>query len=234
MKKKLLLLAGLCLALLLNAQNKSATTIVAAGEDPDKILASSSFLFYDYQDATFSSKQGFGKAKMNYNMLTGEMMFINERDTLALANPQDISSIKIGKQEFIYKSKEFMEILQEADNKMVLLRRRIKPAAVKRTGAYGIATSTDAMDQISVFSMERMGNQTTTDISATQIVTYEIVYTFYLQVNNSLYTGATEKNFQKVFSIDKQLISNYINENKLNLKKEEDIIQLFNFCAEKN
>jgi len=223
----------LFLSLLLNAQEKTSITIVA-GEDVNKVLSTSCFLFYDYQDATFYSKKGMGKVKMNYNMLTGDMMFINEGDTLALSNPQDIISITIGKQEFIYKSKNYLEILQEIDNKMLLVQRRIKPTVVKQTGAYGVTTASASIHNAS-------GLQTTTSVygdsklNTTKQVVYEVVYTFYLQINNSLYTGATEKNFQKIFGANqKERISNYIKENKLNLKKEEDIIQLFNFCAGKD
>jgi hypothetical protein len=209
------------------AQNK-ITTNVHSGQDVNDILSNSRFLFPEFQDALVLSKKGTSKAKMNYNMLTGSMMFIGQDgDTLILSNPGEIRAIRFGRQEFIHAAKEYVEILATAGVAGLAVSRRIKPATVKQYGAYGMTTSTAAIDNLNV-----VADKATPDgLTINKEITYAVIQIFYLHDGKSL-RPATGKNFEKIFGKHKkEQISAYIKEYNLDLKKEEDLIKLFNFCA---
>jgi len=228
MKKIVLLTVFIILFSVLFGQDKIRTNI-KEGEDVNTILSSGRFFFADYQPAVFFTAKGSGQAKMNYNMLTNEMMFINSGgDTLALSNPKDISVINFGRHKFTYTSKGFLEILAEttSTNTALLVSQRIKPATVKQYGAYGMTTNTAAIDNINHL------NSTSDKLIIDKEITYAVTVIYYLQSGKSI-TLANEKAFVKLFGKNKkEQINAYIKEQNLNLKKKEDIIRLFNFCAQ--
>jgi hypothetical protein len=194
------------------------------------VLSSSRFLFPDFYEAMVVTKKGTGKAIMNYNMLTGDMMFIDQNgDTLAVLNPEEIRAIRFGKQEFIRNAKEYVEILATAGVTGLAVSRRIKPATVKQYGAYGMTTSTAAIDNVSVIADKARPD----GLTINKEVTYAVIQTFYLHDGKSL-RPATEKNFQKLFGKSKEVVNAYVKEQGLDLKNEEDITRLFNFCAKDN
>jgi hypothetical protein len=228
MKKYLLIImliaAGYSVAF---TQNK-ITTNVRTGQDVNEVLSDSRFLFPEFQNAIVVTKQGTGKAMMNYNMLTGDMMFIDQNgDTLVLLNPAEIYAIRFGKQEFIYSSKKYVEILATAGTVSLAISRRIKPVIEKQYGAYGMATNTASIDNVNALT----DNANSVRLTINKEITYTVVQVFYLQSGKSL-KQATEKNFQKAFEKNKEVINTFIKEHGLDLKKEEDIIRLFNFCTQ--
>jgi hypothetical protein len=209
------------------AQNR-ITTNVRSGQNMNDVLSNSRFLFSEFQDALVLSKKGTGKAKMNYDMFAGAMMFIDPNgDTLAVLNPGEIRAIRFGRQEFIHTAKEYVEVLATAGVVSLTVSRRIKPATVKQYGAYGMTTSSAAIDNLSV-----MTDKTTPDgLTINKEITYAVIQLFYLHDGKSL-RPATEKNFQKLFNKSKEVVNAYVKEQDLDLKKEEDVIRLFNFCAQ--
>jgi hypothetical protein len=191
------------------------------------ILSNSRYLFPEFQDALIFTNKGTGKAKMNYNMLTGGMMFVDQNgDTLAVLNPDEIRAIRFGRQEFIHTAKEYIEILATAGVVSLAVSRRIKPVTVKQHGAYGMTTSTAAIDNVSVIT----DKATPDGFAINKEVTYAVTQIFYLHDGKSL-RPVTEKNFQKLFGKRKEVVSAYVKEQGLDLNKEEDLLRLFKFCA---
>ncbi len=201
------------------------TTKANDGDDANVLLSFGRFLFPDFQKATFFGINGNGQAMMNYNLLTDEMMFVDAAgDTLVLSNPKDINIISFGKRNFKYTSKGYLEIVANEGEKALLVSRRIKTENVKQYGGYGIATGTSSIENINSLS------SSTEKLNVSQEITYAVKNTFYLQSGKSI-LAATEKNFKKVFPKNKKTIDGYIEEQKLHLKRETDIINLFNYCA---
>lgn len=230
MKIILLVAAGIFLTHTVSSQER-VTANVRHGENVNELLSNTKFLFPEFQSLTLVTQKGAGQVKMNYNMLTDEMVFINPQgDTLALGNPKDINAINFGKRGFIYTSKGYLEILADNGDKLLLISRRIKPATVKRYGAYGQAINTAFVKNISGLLDDASAGSDRLAIN--HEITYTITLNYYLQAGKSL-KPATEKNFEKTFGKHKkELISAYIKEHSLDLKKEEDIIKLFHFCAQ--
>ncbi|MDR3350776.1 MAG: hypothetical protein LBN98_03910 [Prevotellaceae bacterium] len=220
----LIFLAAGCSAVL---AQKKITMNVRTGQNVNEALSNSRFLFPEFQEVMLATKKGSGQARMNYNMLTGVMLFIGENgDTLALTNPDDIFSIRFGQSDFIHTSKGYVEVLATAGHIRLVVSRRIKPATVKQYGAYGMTTSTAAIENAAVIS----DKATPDGLTINREITYAVVQTFYLQSGKSL-GPVTEKNFQKNFGKNKDIISSYVKEHDLDLKQAAGLIRLFNFCA---
>jgi hypothetical protein len=231
MKKILLLTVGIFLMHAASSQER-ITTNVRRGENVSDLLSNSRYLFPEFQTLTLATQKGVGQVKMNYDMLTNEMVFINSQgDTLALGNPKEVNTINFGKRSFIYTSKGYMEILAEEGDKTLLISRRIKPATVKQYGAYGTKNNTAFNKNISGLLDDAAAGPERLTIN--HEITYAVTLNYYLQAGKSL-RPATEKNFQKLFGKSKEVVNAYVKEQGLDLKNEEDITRLFNFCAKDN
>jgi hypothetical protein len=210
------------------AQEKKTTTVrVFVGDDVNELLSTSRFLFTDFQNATFSSTEGVGQAMMNYNMLADEMMFIDDKgDTLALNNPKEINMISFGKRKFLHTQKGYVEMIAYTGDKALLKGARIKPAAIKHYGAYGMSNDIASIEEVSAIP------DRSEKIGVAKQVTYKVTTSYYIQLNNSL-RMVNRKNFEKSFkNKPKGAIAAFIKDNDLDLDKESDIIKLFVWCSE--
>src|SRR6187455_3617263 len=101
---------------------------VKAGEDFSKLISDSGgYRFASFTTGTYSLNIGRNSsAKLNFNLFTGEMQYINYKaDTLAIGNPGDISSILIQNVMFCYDN-GFKEVISNYDSIKLLLEYNVK------------------------------------------------------------------------------------------------------------
>jgi hypothetical protein len=237
MKKKIALIT-ICMTvshIASYAQNKINIENAKDGANINVLLSDSQFLFSDFQNATIYFKNGgIAKSLMNYNMLTGEMQFVdeNKKDTLSLTDSNDIRLITFGKRSFVYTAKGYSEILAEHNETALLVNRRIKMANMEAYGAYGTKTGTSFVSNVSSMTDNYLPRNKI-NMSTVSSITYTLTSIYLLQSGKKIYRGATEKNFQRVFNKQKKdAIKEYIKNENINLKNEEDIIKLFKFLAD--
>jgi len=143
------------------AQNQQIKKTVADGSDLNTVLADERFLLDSFKESqVFFKNSAITKAKMNYNLLFDEMMFIGDKgDTLALKNLSDIAAIVIDGQLYLYKAKRFHAVLSmDTDSEIALMvRKYIDRGTPAKYGAYGMASPTASISTYSSLSLESMG-----------------------------------------------------------------------------
>mgnify|MGYP003623459335 CR=1 FL=1 len=147
---------------------------------------------------------------LNYNILTNELQFIENNDTLEVSNLSNVEKVvannftllNIGKKKGLA-----LIIAQSPDNTKQLA---VKKSLITRTAQSGGFTVRNPED-------------VTVDIAIIGKVDY---YLF----NNNKATEANRKNFGKLFSNNKNDIEIYIKNNNIDFENEESIKQLFNYC----
>ena len=116
---------------------------------------------------------------------------------------------------------------------LVLAQKGLRSLSVKKNiiakdppkkGAYGSRSETTAITQYNSISSSG------TEILLPVEVELRTSLTYYL-VEGTKVNIATKKNFLKMFSNHKKTIEEYLKTNKINFDKEEDLIQLFNYCV---
>jgi len=184
------------------------------------------YLFPSFTDGTARIKDGGQlKSKMNFNMLLCQMQFINAHgDTLNIANPSEIDSIRLNNKSFFYKNGYF-EILDEYGSVKLMVSRSVKYEPVK-IGAMGIPSHGTSIDS---YATLRDQNDTKLLI-LNEDLDVVLESSYFLTKNNGDLVVASKSNFLNLFEKNKQSIEGYLKLNKPNFNKQSDLQKLFDFC----
>src|ERR1043165_4010586 len=74
-------------------------------------------------------------ANLNYNLFTQTVQFISGNDTLSLADEKELKAISIDSHYYIFE-KNYYEVKNAFGKNKFLVKQRIRPAEVKKIGAY--------------------------------------------------------------------------------------------------
>jgi hypothetical protein len=197
--------------------------IIHAGES---LSAYSTYRFPSYEEATILFKNGGTlKSRINFNMLLCSMQFIDSKgDTLEIAKPKDIDSIRFSNSIFFFNDSYFEILATSGSAKLIASRRAsIEPVTL---GAMGTAAR---------------------NVSAESYATYKYIFSLpiNLQLNEDVYIydkteyflmteagevfKATKNNFLRKFGSHKSDIENFLKSNKVNFNSESDLEKLFHF-----
>ena len=211
----------------LSAQERVSTK-VAAGDDLNEALATSRYLFADFQDARVIVSNGTYQVKMNYNALTDEMDFFDDSGTLVTLPKNNVRAIYFGERLFRYSPNGYVELLSGRNLDFdLLIHRKFNMVSSKKQGAYGTTSETTSISSFSQISTESGIKQ----LSVVEDVTYQKTNIYYLY-DGSRYYVANKSGFKKVFGKQKPDLDNWLKNNPVNYTKEKDIIRLFTYCIE--
>ncbi len=153
---------------------------------------------------------------LRYNIYNDDMEFKNSEDTyLAIGDPTLVKMIIIGDDKFIYTDKRkkngeqfgYYKLLEDGEIKLLLKYNVVFKKAVPTTG----------YEEAEPPKLERISD------------TYYI-----LQGNNEPQQISKKKDIDLIFGPKSSEIDNYIKKEKLNVKKEEDLIKLVEFVNKSN
>lgn len=226
MKKKIfyLLICCLCLPVSMLAQ----TVQIDQKTDVEKYFSKSRWLFPDFETGTVWLKQSRSQAKLNYDLLTEKIFFIDaKQDTLALVNYKDVVIIQVGQRYLKPYNNYFIEVIARTkDDNELWLKRQLKKTDTEKAGAYGLPTSTSGVASINSINT---GGGYFKEIEVKEWSKYSHTVAFYLSDGNNP-TTANKKAFLKMFSKQKKQIEAYLSENPVNFEKEEDLKRLLEYC----
>jgi len=229
MKKRSILIAFMTIAGIFAAGQERITTRATSVDDLNEVLASSRYLFPEFQDARVILRNESLSVKMNYNALSGEMEYLDETGTpLSLWNKNDVRAIVFSNRIFKYIPKGYVEILSEMSSDVELLvHRMFKEGDRKKIGAFGIATNTSPIASISQVTSDAGVH----NLSIAEEVSYYKTHTYYLYASGT-YRLANKSGFKKVFGKQRPDMEEYLKSHPVNFTKAEDIIRLFTYCTE--
>ncbi|MDR0754100.1 MAG: hypothetical protein LBF04_01795 [Prevotellaceae bacterium] len=193
----------------------------------DQLPRNAVYVFPDFTEGTVFFKNGtMTSAKLNYNTLTEEMQFIDDKENImAISNPQDINYIIINKKTFYYVSgKSFGELLVYNDEVRFLTKRKTALTDSQAKGAYGQVNTTSAVT--SVVPTRQY------DIGILRDLTFNIIDEFLLERNGKFTKIIGVKSFIKIFPQYKNEITKFVESNKTNFKNEKALIKLTNYCTQ--
>ncbi len=210
------------------AQGADRLKIKAGGE---RGFAYKIYRYPNFVEAKVYFKSGaFGRSRMNFNLLLGEMHFIDARhDTLALSGLDKVDYIAIGADTFYYDAlnAEFLEQVASFDDAQLMVSKQYKYTATHKNAAYGQYSATQASTSLN--NIQADGR--TVELSPDQYTHYIKSAKYYIKANGGDVVPATKGNFLKVFSAHKNAIQDYIKANKTDFEKEEDIKSLLSFSS---
>ena len=217
MKKTVLFLALLSFAIVcVRGQTEKSQTI---------------YLFPQFENATVYLKNGQVQTKMNYNIFADEMVFIDGRDTLLLADKNNVSSIMIAKRTFVYlPQRGFLELIGATNDIDVCLaiQHKVKYLGSKSTGAYGASSDLAATNTISSLGMQNNSSVLYLYEGALN-ESYKRDNVYFLKSGKN-YKIANRSGFLQSFPVIKKQLENYLVSDPVDFSSSTDLIRLYYFC----
>jgi hypothetical protein len=199
--------------------------ITVRGQDKSETV-SPHYVLPDFVKGSVKMKNGktIG-AIMNYNKVSEEMIFDKDGQRLAMDNLQTIDTVFLGSMKFVPFEKVFHEVLVN-DRISLFMQHKCNLVPPGKPAGYGGTSETSATSTISVlvssgmlYKLELPGEYRVSDVSQFWIIKDKLPVRI-----------AGERQILKTFPEKSKEIEQYIKQNKLNLRKQADMIELINKC----
>lgn len=187
----------------------------------------SHYLLPDFTPGTVLMKNGTrNPALLNYNAASEEMIFDQNGQKLALANPTLglIDSVFIADKTFVRQSNKFMEVLFQKDFQLFAEHKcRVTPPP--KPAAYGGTSETSSVDTYSSWSSDgRMYNlQLPDDFKVRPYAVY------WLRKDGKMRNFVSMGQIRKFYAKKKKQLKTYEETNKTDFEDAESITKLFQF-----
>jgi len=220
----LLLIPGL-----LSAQRRQVVATNSGEDLSQKVSTHIQYLFPEFTNGDVYQRGTRSSGKLNYNMLLGEMQFLENNQVMSLANSRDVLVVNIDNRVFYpLNDKEFTEMLLTTGDHQLRVRRRGNVASHAKKGAYGTTSSTSAIT--SYTSIER--DNRTHSLSVFEEVLVTVNYFYYLVGPNGKYVQIKNvRSFTKQFPAFRSQIEAFARENNIRFNDEDDLKKLLKFCS---
>jgi len=199
---------------------------IVSGISQDETIVESPYLFPEFTAGKVRLKTGNVKeSKLNYNILTEEMVFDNSGTYLAFANNELIDTVYIKDRKFVFIEKLFYELIEKLP--VSLLQRHfctlIPPG---KSSGYGGTSQTSAIQSNSSFYTSKG----TYDLKLPDDYKIQPDFEYILVKEGTLYRANNVNQVVKCFPEKKDTIKKFAKENKTNFRKNEDVATLIKFC----
>ena len=212
-----------------SAQNRQIVD-AASGEDLSKIVSGQmQYLFPEFTGGdVYYMGLPKGSGKLNYNMLLGEMQFIENGQVMSLDNVKDVILVNIGNRRFYrFNNTEFVEELMSTGKYQLRVRRKGNVAPHSKKGAYGMDSSTSAITSYS--SINSDSQQYNLTVEGKMLISLN--YFYYLVGTNGKYALIKNvKTFTKQFPAYRAQIETFVKEHHTRFNNDEDLKVLLEYC----
>jgi hypothetical protein len=166
-------------------------------------------------------------AVMNYNMVTEEMIFEKGDTKLAMTNLGAVDTVYLGTRKFIPHGKFFYEVLL-SDKISLFKKHKCNLLQAGTPAGYGGTSETSATTSISV--LVNSGNMYKLQLPKEYRV--KDASQFWILKDNSEFIITSERQLLKIFPQISKELEQFIKQNKLNVRKQEDLIIIITKCNE--
>ena len=207
----------------------SETYIVKAGEVPEKAISPAHIYFFSsFTNGTATLKNGSTSAqRFNYNCLLDELQFLSVNgDTLAIAEPGLLRKVEIDSAVYYY-DKGYLRQIAKTDKNTLALKERIFPVDRRKASAYGGTSGSSAIDNYS--NIYRDGRFF--KLESREDILFKKQRQFFLGNKYDHFIPAEKRGFYDVFADKRNIISDFIKQQKINFNNPDDVKKLFDYCT---
>ncbi len=228
MKKVLVLFFHIILvSLSLSAQKYEPVTVKAGMKVEDCFPFNERYRYPEFITGRIQVKSGvYSDTKLNYDFLNGEMEYIKNKDTLAIANRKDIRFVAVAQDTFYYEKGYYMELIYGGPVK-IALKQYIKLKETQKKDSYGTASSGSATN--SYGSLPAGGDFH--KLVANEDMVFQRTLEYYLSDQSGGFVSYSKKNVLQLFPQHKDEIKAYLKSNKVKFDNRDDLIKLSEFLG---
>lgn len=226
--KKPFTLIGAALFILssLQGQYYKAITVEAGIPVTEKFPFEVRYLYPQFTDGTVTMRTGtVSSSKLNFNLLLGEMEFISNADTLAIARKKDMNIVTVAQDTFIYRS-GYLKLIHSGTVK-VLLRDKFKLTDIVKKGAMGAPNRNSAIDSYTAIPTDK---QLLTLVPSEDLV-FRRTLEFYLLTSDGDLVDFRKKNIMELYPKKEDEIQKFLKTNKIDFEEQADILKLADFLT---
>ena len=232
-KKYAFLLCFMLSCVCLSAQDREVITVSSNDNIAELISEDKQYIFPEFTSGRviYKTKRPVGGGKLNYNLLFGEMVFIDPANEIfALEDVKDILMVVIDNRRFYpHRNEEFTEELFETTSEVQLhIKREFTIISDGKEGAYGLSFSAASISHYSHVDAQGSSRQ---QLAIKENMLVQRKNTYYLVGKNDkhkLIKGV--KTFQELFPKQKKQIESFVKEHNISFNKEEDLMNLIKYC----
>jgi len=223
-------------AVALYAQQEQQYLIREGTRPKDVFTFSDIYLYPTFKPGKVTFKNGnVANPMLNYNQFTHEIDFIKDRkDTLALADAETVKSISIADDTFYFQvdigfvkklEQTPVGILAKTDNLQLADRRRHSNSGSSNSSSNGS------------YNNFNTNSVTASSLSLNMVEKIDLIYRrkseYFIANSKGFFHEATKKNFIRLFPDKKNIINDYFESRKIDVKSEQDLLELFQIINEK-
>ncbi|QRR00507.1 hypothetical protein [Dyadobacter sandarakinus] len=189
------------------------------------------FQYQEFTDGQVFFRNGrTGRAKLNYSLLHGEVMFIGPvNDTLLLTNNDFIHKIEIGSQAYYFnKGRGHIELIGDYGNVSLGKKLLLVRAGNEKLAAYNQYTETSSIDTFSSFINHNGDFQFLQGSDKLILHKREL---FFLMDRNAQFHFVNRASIGRLYPGHKREIESFIKINGYDLEREKDLRQVLDFCS---
>lgn len=225
MKKHIFLI---CQFFILNisllAQNNDFIIVKAGTKLIDYVPVSERYMYSDFTMGRILLKNGNHSVRnLNYNYLAGEIEFIQNRDTLVIANKKDLKSIIVATDTFYY-DKGYIQQLSSGKIKTGL-KQFMEIKEIQNKDSYGVSGSGSATTSYGSIPADGMVYK----LAANKAIVFKRTLIYYILRSEGGFVVFTRKSAMQLFPERKDEIKAYIKSNKVNFNSREDLLEFAEF-----
>jgi hypothetical protein len=167
------------------------------------------------------------EALLNYNTVTEEMIFEKGGKRLAMTNLESIDTVYLGSRKFIPHEKIFYEVLIK-DNISLYKKHKCNLLQSGSPSGYGGTSETSATNSISIL----VGSGSMYKLELPKEYHVKDASQFRISKDNLEFIIANQKQFLKIFPQISNELEQYIKQNKLDIRKQADLVLAITRCNE--
>ena len=226
-KITVLIYSVLLLNISLSAQYNKPVTIKSGTKIVDYFTVQDRYSYPAFLPGQVFFKNGtVNEGMLNYGYLTGEMEFLQDRDTLALTRKKDIRFVVVAQDTFYYDN-GYIKQLSGGPVKVGLKENYVIKDVVK-IGAYGMPARNSSIDSYTKVASSNISYDL---VPNEDIVLQKISQYFINTPSLSGYMPFTKKNVIQLFPQREDEIKAYLKSNKVNFETGKDLIRLADFLS---
>ena len=217
------------LAFCCSAHAQDSTIILKAGMSINESISITDL--YEYPQFVYGKvffKPGDSSSgRLNYNRLLDQMQFIDFKgDTLNIADPGTIKSIRINNDLFYY-DEGYVKLIKDSNTIKLAAKQTLRVVNKEKTGAYNMPSSTSAIDSYGSYMSE--GKMYKLVPREDIVLKKQTQYYFGDKFNHFIL--ANKKNLLRLYSKKEGSLNAYLKENNIDFTSQEDLEKLLQYLA---
>jgi len=210
----------------LQAQYYKRITVKAGTKVIQEFPPEKRYLYPQFTDGKDFMKSGvFNEARLNYNLLLGEIEFVQDHDTLVFARKKDVNIVIVALDTFIYRSTYFKLI--HSGKVKVCIRDKIVLKDIVKKGAMGTPNRTSSVDSYTSLPLDGK----LYELVPADDMEFQRNLEFYIITSSGDLVEFRKKNVIELFPEKEDEIQKYLKSNKVNFESQEDIVRFADFLA---